>query len=291
MKKLILILFLTVNLAFAGQLKIVTTVKPLADIAREIVREKGKVSYIIPPNVSVHIYEYKINDIKKVYQSDLFIFIGVGEPDINNLQKNAKKEKINVSEIKNLHKIKEFEFGEKHEHHFHEEGVIHPALWLDPYNGKVIAESIYKKVSKLDPDNERYYRENLVNFEKRLDNFYKKSKDKISQLKNRYFISYHYAWPYFVKAFNLIYLDVIELGHGREPTPKHIAELIKKIKKFSVKSIFAAKQFYNKRYGELIKRMTGVKVVFLDPFGEKKDYIQMLDYNVKKVFKALKENR
>jgi hypothetical protein len=31
-------------------------------------------------------------DIKKVYESDLFIFIGYGEPNISSLTKNLKKE-------------------------------------------------------------------------------------------------------------------------------------------------------------------------------------------------------
>ena len=282
----ILTLFIFFN-SFA-QIKITATIKPLAEIAKAIADSKAKVTYIIPTNVSIHTYEYKLSDIQAVYTSDIFIFIGTGEPDIHSLEKNARKEKINVSKIKGLHKITEFEFKEEHEHHKHLGENIHPALWLDPYNGIKIGEVIYKKLSEIDPDNRDFYKKNFESFKKDVEKIYKEGKEKISSLKNRYFISYHYAWPYFTKAFNLIYLDVIELGHGREPTPKHLIEVIRKIKKFNIKNIFAAKQFYNKRYGEFIKRNAGVNIVFLDPFGENLSYTEMLKFNIDKVYKALK---
>ncbi len=285
MKSIIIFLLLILfNLSFA-QIKIVTTIKPLADIAKEIVKDKASVSYIIPPNVSVHIYEYKISDIKKVFESDLFIFLGSGEPNIENLKKTARKEKIEVTKLKYLHKITSFEFGEEH-HGSHQHNMVHPAVWLDPYNGKVIAEAIYNKLLKLDEKNKKFYERNLIEFEKKVDDIYTYGKNLFSKIKNRYFISYHYAWPYFTKAFNLIYLDVVELGHGREPTPKHLIKLIKEIKEYKIKNLFAAKQFYNPKYGNLLKKETKINIVFLDPFDENKNYIQMLKFNIDKVYKA-----
>ena len=288
MRILVLLLFLAIfNFSFA-QLNIVTTIKPLADIAHSIAGDKASISYIIPTNVSIHIYEYKISDIKKVYKSDLFIFLGSGEPNIESLEKTAKKEKLEVLSIKNLHKISSFEFKKEENHHQHHHGNIHPAVWLDPYNGKVIAEAIYSKLVNLDKKNKDFYKKNLIKFEKEIDNLYSYGKKLLGTLKNRYFISYHYAWPYFTKAFNLIYLDVVELGHGREPTPKHLINLVKEIKKYKIKNLFAAKQFYNSKYGNLLKDQTGINIIFLDPFGENKDYIQMLKFNIDTIYKAKK---
>jgi zinc transport system substrate-binding protein len=284
--RLLILVFFSIFYFSLAQVKITATVKPLADIAKEIVKEKGSVVFLIPPNVSVHFYEYKISDIKAVYDSDIFIFIGTGEPNIKSLQKNARKEKINVSKLQNLHRIEQFEFGEEEDHHH--SNSIHPAVWLDPYNAKVIAEAVYEKLLSIDPKNADFYRKNLESFNLRVDNLYKYGKKQFSSLKSRYFISYHYTWPYFVKAFDLIYLDVVELGHGREPTPKHIVNLIKKIKNYNIRTIFAAKQFYNPKYGNLLIKQTGVKIVFLDPFGENKDYIQMLKFNIDTVYKNLK---
>ena len=198
----ILLFFILFSFSFA-QIKITATIKPLADIAKEIVREKGTVKYIIPPNVSIHFYEYKISDIKAIYDSDIFVFIGIGEPNIKNLEKNATKEKINVSQLKELHKIKHFEFEEHHHKHKNHNEEIHPAVWLDPYNGKIIAKAIYEKLISLDPENKDFYKKNLDIFIQKVDKVFAYGKEKFSQLEKKYFISYHYTWPYFVKALIL----------------------------------------------------------------------------------------
>jgi len=55
------------------------------------------------------------------------------------------------------------------------------------------------------------------------------------------------------------------MGHGREPTPKHLIKIINLIKKHRIRSIFASVQFYNKKYITLIKNQANITVVFLDP--------------------------
>ncbi len=287
MHKLLLAFLFLVNTVFA--LEIVTTIKPLADISKEVVKSKANVSYIIPPNVSIHLYEYKISDIKKVAKADLFLYIGSGEPNINNLIEIAKRKALlPVSSIDGIFLIKKFEF-EKHNHHNEDENeAFHPALWLDPYNAKVIAKEIYIKVSKLDPENKEFYKKNYESFAKNCDELIKYGKQKFSQLKQKDFISYHYTWPYFTNRFGLNYAEVIELGHGREPSIKHILKIIKLIKTKKISSIFAARQFYNPKFTNLIKKEANINVVILDPFGINMDYIKMMKLNIDKVYEGLR---
>ncbi len=290
----ILILSLVLLIFSFGYSKplIVSTIKPLSDIAKAVGKDKIVAKYIIPPSAPVHFYEYKISDIKNVISADIFIYIGSGEPNINNLIKHVKPEKrLLVSGLPQLVKITTFEFEGEEKHHeedHNHEGSIHPAVWLDPYNAKVIAKAVYEKLSKIDPSNNDFYKKNLDQFSSECDQLIKFGTSKFSKLKNKNFISYHYTFPYFVKRFGLVYLDVIELGHGREPTPKHIMEIIRKIKKFKIKSIFASKQFYNPRYGRLIKNATNINIVFLDPFGIDKKYIPMMNQLINDIYTGLK---
>ena len=288
MRALFIVLFY-VCISFA-QVKIVSTVKPLADIAKAIGKEKVKVSYIIPPNVSVHMYEYKISDLRKAYKADLLLYIGSGEPNISSIINNSPKEKLlKVSDIKGIYLIRNFEFEEHNKYEEKKEhGLFHPALWLDPENAKIIAKEIFIKLSKLDPTNKSFYEKNLKIFLNETDNLLVYCRKKFNSIKNRKFISYHYTWPYFTNRFGLNYLAVIEIGHGREPTPKYIMHIISLIKKEKIKSIFAAKQFYNLKYGNLIKSQTGINIIFLDPFGENKGYIDTMKEIIDKVYNGLR---
>lgn len=271
----LLMLINTVN----AQIKIVTTVKPLADIAKEVGREKVDADYIIPPNANFHTYELKTSDIRKINDSELFIYISYGEPNIRGIVKNLPKEKsFQITKLPGLFLIKEEDHDE-----------IHPAVWLDPENSKVIAKFILDYLSKKDPKNTEFYRQNYTKFISDVDNLISYGKEKLSTLKNKNFVSYHYEFPYFVNRFGLIYLTEIEMGHGREPTPKHLFEVIQKIKANNIKSVFTSKQFYNKKIMDMIVSKTGVKVIFLDSQGENPSYIQMIRYNIDKVYEGLSQ--
>lgn len=276
MKLAISLILFFINVAFA-QLNITTTIKPLADIAKEVGGNKVNVKYIIPPNLNFHNYEYKPNDIKSIYESDLFIYVGTGEGNINSFVKNLNKRKVlKLIDLKSLYLIKEEDHDE-----------IHPALWLNLDNAKVIGKSIYDYLIKIDSKNQNYYKANLDKFLNSIDQLIVYGREKLSKVKNKNFVSYHYEFPYFVNYFNLNYLAEIEMGHGREPTLKHILEVIDKIKKYNVKAIFTSKQFYNPKTVNVVVSQTNVKVIFLDTFGENKNYIEMMRFNIDKVYEGL----
>lgn len=274
--RIILSVLLLFGFSFA-EVKITTTIKPLADIVKEVGKDKVNAAYIIPSNVNFHTYEYKPMDIKKVYESDLFIFIGYGEPNISSLTKNLKKEKLmQITNLKGMVLLKEEDHDE-----------IHPAVWLDPKNAKVIAKAVMDFLISKDKQNAQFYKSNYLEFEKKVNEILNYGKTKLSSVKNKYFVSYHYEFPYFVKRFNLIYLAEIEMGHGREPSPKHLIEVIQKIKKYNVKAIFTSKQFFNPKTANIVISQTGAKVIFLDSMGETGDYLNMMRYNMDKVYEGL----
>ncbi|WP_457625970.1 metal ABC transporter substrate-binding protein [Persephonella sp.] len=279
MKKIILLCLFFINFSF-GNPVVYTTVKPIADLVSYITGEKTE--HLIPPNVSPHIYEFKASDIKKAYKSDLFIYIGSGEPALTGiLESIPENRKIKIIDIKGLKLLKE---EEHHDHHH-----VHPAVWLDPDNAVIIATYVEKRLEKINPSRKSYYRKNLKKFIEEISGLKRYGLGKFKKLKNKKFISYHYAWPYFVRAFHLEYAGVVEMGHGREPTPKHLIKIISLIKKYRIPSIFASVQFYNRRYIDLIKKESGVNVVYLDPFGIDKDYISMMRENIDRIFKGLNQ--
>ncbi len=282
MKKFILaisLIFFLSGYSFA-KIKITTTIKPLADIVKAVCKDDCEVSYIILPNISFHTYELKISDVKKIYDSDYFVFIGYGEPFLENIKKTVPlKKQIQITKIKGIFLIKN--------ENADEDEKIHPALWLDPANAKVIAKYMKEKLKgKVD---EKKLEKNYQIFEKKINNLLSEGKLKFNQLSKKDFISYHYLYPYFTNRFGLNYVAVIEKGHGKSPTIKHLLKLIKIIQERKIRSIFASIQFYNPKYTDFLTRQTGVKVILLDPFGIKTDYTGMMKTLIEKVYQGLKD--
>ena len=282
------LLFLLFFVNSFAKIYIVSTVKPIGDIAKEIGGEKVKVDYIIPPSVSFHNYEYKFSDMKKLLKANIFLYIGSGEPNIRGMLKNVKGKAIKVSKIKGVYTINRFEFenSDKHQNHQHNniDEKFHPALWLDPSNAIAIGNYLAKVLAKMDPSNKKYYLERAKKFEIKVRRVMYTWEMKYRNLKHKDFVSYHYTFPYFTKAFGLNYVAVIELGHGREPTIKHIIKVSKILRKRNIKFVFFAKQFYNPKYISMLKKSVNVRTIALDPFGVNKNYVEMLEFNLKRIY-------
>jgi len=85
---------------------------------------------------------------------------------------------------------------------------------------------------------------------------------------NRRFMTYHPAFGYFAKEYNLTMLP-IEV-EGKEPTVKGMAHLIEQAERHNIKVIFASPQF-NPQSAEVIAKAIGGRVVFIDSLA--RDYI------------------
>jgi len=58
------------------KLKVVTTLFPLYDFARQVGKERSDVSLLLPPGVEPHSFEPKPGDVLKLESADLFIYTG-----------------------------------------------------------------------------------------------------------------------------------------------------------------------------------------------------------------------
>jgi len=296
MERIVFGLFLLLfSISFVkAEIKVVSTIKPISDIVKAVGGSKVKSEYIIPPKVSFHMYEYTIKDMKKVSSADLFIYIGSGEPNLDNLLKIARGKKLSVGDLRGMLLVENFEFNgiEHKEEHSHHKGEhkFHPAVWLDPVNALIIAVNIKNKLQKIDTRNKNYYEKNYLKFQNQVVKIFNRWYWKFDRLKSKDFISYHYLWPYLTHRFKLNYLAVVELGHGREPSIHHITYIINLIKNKGIKSIFVAKQFENKKYTKIIKESVKVKIVYLDPLGINKNYQSMMDFNLRNIYKGLAGN-
>lgn len=178
------------------------------------------------------------------------------------------------------------------------QGDIHPYgnphIWLDPFNGRQIAIGIAEKFGELDKANAKAFEANLAKFLDRLDSamFGSTQVDKFggSQLwawlragelaaktggtamggwmakmapvSGMPILTYHRSLTYFTNRFRLKVVDQLEPKPGLEPTPGHLAEVIKEGSAAGVKAI-VQEPFFSPRHGQLVASRTGSKLVVI----------------------------
>ncbi|MCJ7545844.1 MAG: zinc ABC transporter substrate-binding protein, partial [Deltaproteobacteria bacterium] len=81
----------------AGKIKIVTTLFPLYDMAKNIGADKAHVSLLVPPGMEPHTFEPKPSDIIKINEADIFVYTGsIMEPWAEDIIKGVTNKKLIV---------------------------------------------------------------------------------------------------------------------------------------------------------------------------------------------------
>ena len=105
------------------------------------------------------------------------------------------------------------------------------------------------------------------------------------------FRSYHNSWLYFGERFGLNIDLFLEPKPGVPPTPKHLAEVIVKMKQDKV-HVILVDPYLDRRTAETVAGKTDATVVDVAQFpggvkGTEGGYIALMDYLVNSVAKAL----
>jgi zinc/manganese transport system substrate-binding protein len=159
----------------AGKLKVVTTLSDLASLAQTIGGDRVDAESIAKGYQDPHFVEPKPSFILKLHAADLLIVAGL-ELEIGYLPPlldQARNDVIRPSGKAYLDASIGCEILEKPTTQVTRAmGDVHPYgnphYWLDPNNGRVIAQAIAAKLSELDPAGAAVYRRNLADFEARL---------------------------------------------------------------------------------------------------------------------------
>ncbi|HWQ41226.1 MAG TPA: metal ABC transporter substrate-binding protein, partial [Desulfosporosinus sp.] len=166
-----------------------------------------------------------------------------------------------------------------------------PHLWVSISNAITQVQTIGDQLALLDPNNATKYKENANVYIKKLEAQRAKMHLALDGVKNRDIITFHDAFPYFAKEFNLNIAAVVEREPGSEPSAKELSDTIAQIKSLKINAILAEPQ-YPAKAANTISKETGAKVYTLDPVVlgpmEADAYINIMDLNLKTLQEALK---
>lgn len=300
-------LFMTVTLVLsmpawaASKMKIVTTTTDLAEFASQVGGDRVEVDSIARGYQDPHFVEAKPSFLLKLRRADLLIVVGLqleigwlpplitqcGNP---NVQVDARGY-LDASQFAEILEIPTTTVTRAM-------GDVHPFgnphYWLDPENGRRIAQGIKRKLAEMQPQDAAYFEQRLQDFNQRLTEAEKRWDAQMQPYRGRKVITYHRSWPNFLKRFGLIAAGEIEPRPGIPPSPGHTVELIQLMRRENIKVILV-EPYFDLKTPNSIARETGGQVVVMLPSvgGEKEvtDYFKLFDYDINLVARAFQAAR
>src|SRR6476469_7251274 len=289
---------LTRSEAFAA-IKVVTTTEDLAALAREVGGDKVQVDALAKGYQDPHFVDPKPSFILQVSRADLLAAAGreleIGWlPPLISSGRNAKIQPgaAGYLDASQNVKILEIPTGQI----TRAMGDVHPSgnphYWLDPDNGRKIAQSIRDKLSELSPNDKAYFAQRYADFDKRLAEAQKKWDATMAPYKGTKLVTYHRSWPNFMERFGLNVIGYVEPKPGIPPSPSHTLDLIGEMKNQDVKLI-VVEPYFDLKTPQAIANQVGGKVLILAPSvggtKEASDYIQLFEYDVNLLASTLKQ--
>ena len=272
------------NQQFVGsnnsKLQVISSFNPLHEFSQNVGQEQVDAILLVPVGVEPHDWEPTVKDVQIMQKADLIIINGIGfENWVDNLEETGYSGKVIDTSNGILSKNSDDEI-------LQESGDPH--IWLNPVYAKIQVQNIVNAFSNSDPANERYYQSNAVAYIKELDLLDSKIRNDLANCKND-FVSFHDAFSYFAKEYNLNQHTIISLNdsHG-EATAKTLENIISIAKKLNIKVIFA-EESNNTRTSEIIANEIDGKVLVLSPLETASDgtYISKMTQNLENLKEAL----
>ena len=177
------------------RLRVVTTIFPEYDWVREILGDKAdnaEVTMLLDNGADLHSYQPTADDIVKISECDLFIYVG-GESDdwVDDALKNAANKNMKVINLLEalgdsvkteevVEGMQEEEHDHDHDHedadehddakeHDHEEEAEYDEhIWLSLKNAQMLCSAISAVLQQIDPDNKDTYAANASAYIKKL---------------------------------------------------------------------------------------------------------------------------
>ena len=282
----------------AAAIDVVATTEDLASIVKEVGGDKVKVEAIARGYQDPHFVEPKPSFILKLHGASLLVLVG-RELEIGwlpPLTQQARNPKVQpggdgyLDASQNV-RILEIPTGQV----TRAMGDVHPQgnphYWLDPDNGRKIAQAVQAKLSTISPPDASYFAQRYADFERRLTEAQKKWTAAMAPYKGLKVVTYHRSWANFADKFGLDVIGYVEPKPGIPPTPSHTIDVIQEMKRQNVKLILV-EPYFDLKTPESIARSTGAVVLVMPPsvggVKDATDYIALFDYDVNTLVAAIK---
>ncbi len=284
----------------ARTIKVVTTLFPLYDFARNVGGELVQVELLLPPGMEPHSFEPKPADIRKINDADLFLYTGeFMEPWVTDVLKGISNKTLRVVDASaGIVLAEDYSSAgyqpssrrpQTTQGHHHEQGRD-PHIWLDFANAETMVRNICNGLIAKDPANRSVYARNAEEYAARLFRLDRQFRDSLAGCRSKTIIhGGHSAFGYLAKRYHLQYLSAYRgFSPNAEPTPGNLIQLIEHLRSHHVKYMFF-EELVAPNVSETIARETGAKLLMLhgahnvskDEWDQDVTFLSLMENNLK----------
>ena len=238
-----------------------------------------EVSNLASPHVGcLHDYQLTAGDVRRLADADLLLVNGAGmEPFLGKVaQQSPGVRVVGVSE-----------------------GIAllddNPHVWVSLEGARRQTENIAAALAAAAPDRADAFRANASAYNASLSALEEKMRAALAPYAGTPIVTFHQAFPYFARDFDLDLAGEIEREPGAEPSARELADTVKLVRQRKVKALFAEPQFPDQS-AQVVARETGVRVYSLDPVvtgpsdpaAARGAYLQAMEKNLEVLQEALR---
>lgn len=226
----------------SGKLKIISTVFPPYDLARQISGDNAEISILLPPGSEIHNYEPSAKDMIAIRNCDIFLYIG-GENE------QWAEKLINSNDTKNITAVKLIDYvpvlsedKDEHDHdHDHEhEHETDEHIWTSPKNAQLMLSAVYDAICKVDPSDKQTYTKNKDAYAKQLSDLDNAYRSAVDNAKNKTIVlADKFPFRYLAHEYGLEFSAAFAAcSDESEPGVSTMIKLTKTIKENNIPAVY-----------------------------------------------------
>lgn len=226
----------------SGKLKIISTVFPPYDLARQIAGDNAEISILLPPGSEIHNYEPSAKDMIAIRNCDIFLYIG-GENE------QWAEKLINSNDTENVTAVKlidyvptlsEDEDDHDHDHDHEHEHETDEHIWTSPKNAQLMLSAVYDAICKVDPSNKQTYTKNKDAYAKQLSDLDNAYRSAVDNAKNKTIVlADKFPFRYLAHEYGLEFSAAFAAcSDESEPGVSTMIKLTKTIKENNIPAVY-----------------------------------------------------
>jgi zinc transport system substrate-binding protein len=244
------LIFLRVPCVAGEGLRIVTSFYPVYITALNVAAGVPgvEVSNLTSPHIGcLHDYQLTAGDVRKLADADLLLANGAGmEPFLDKVARQSPG--LQVVEVSEGIPLMD---GNSH-------------VWVSFDGARRQTDNVVAALSEAAPGHADAFRANGEAYQAQLAALEERMRAALAPFAGTPIVTFHEAFPYFARDFQLEIAGVIEREPGTEPSARELADTVKLVRERGVKALFAEPQFPDQS-AQVIANETGTKVYELDP--------------------------